>query len=366
MRSHLAHLDDLGFGRLSTRPHRGKPCILNVTLTTIAVVLLLVTGVPARAADGAGALLTDAITLMETGACDAALPLFERIEVNHPDAPEVPVALYNRGLCHERLGDLAAADRVYSRIVARHRRSLPFPDALFRRGLARAALGDTRPAQRDFRRLRRRLAGPAGRLTSPRERAVLDLQLGACQAALERPAAGTRLVLPALEVLETIDPVEDPDVNWYVAQSHVVLGDILADGMQRVSLDTADGSLQRERLSRRLELFQEARDHYQSTLRYDAPLWICAAGYKLGRLHETSRDALLAAPSPSLLTDDQARLYRAELERRTADYLSTAAGLYRETLRFASMAHVDNRWVELARERLDRLEIDPLLDDRDL
>jgi len=276
------------------------------------------------------------------------------------------VALYDRGLCHERMGDLEQAEEAYSRVVARHRRSPAFADALFRRGLTRAEREDARAALRDFRRLQRRLAGPAGGSPTPRERAVLDLQLGACHASLGRPAKATRRVVTALEVLEEVDPTLDPDVSWYLAQSHVVLGDLLADGMRAVSLDTADGELQRERLSERLELFQASRDHYQSTLRFDAPLWICAAGYKLGMLHEASRTDLLAAPPPALLTEDQARLYRAELERRTTDYLTTAVGLYRETLRFASMARVDNRWIERARARLDALEMDPVFEGRGL
>ena len=311
-------------------------------------------------------LLTEAITLMETGACDAAVPLFRRIEEDHAGAPQVPVALVDRGLCHERMGELQEAEEAYSRVVTRHRRSPAFADALFRRGLTRAEREDPRAALRDFRRLHRRLGRPGSSTPTPRERAVLDLQLGSCHAALGRPATATRLVVPALEILETIDPEQDPDVSWYLAQAHVVLGDLLADGMEEVSLDTPDGELQRERLTRRLELFQMSRDHYQSTLRYDAPLWICASGYKLGMLHEASRAALLAAPAPSLLTEDQARLYRAELERRTADYLTTAAGLYRETLRFASMARVENRWVERTRERLEALELDPVIEGQGL
>ncbi len=360
MRSHIAHLGERGFGRLSTRPHRGRSCTPRTALAVLTLLALLAPGRSlARPEPETTAELAEALALMETGACDQALILFQALIDADPRAPRAAVALFDSGLCHERGEDLASALAAYSRVVQGHRRSPAFHDALFRRGLVHAALDEPRSAQRDFRRLRRLRAA-----RSAREQAVLELQLGACHAALDRPARATQRVLPALETLESVDLREDPDAAWYLAQAHVVLGDVLADGMRDVSLDTSDGELQRRRLSRRLELFGEARGHYEATQLYDAPLWTCAAGYKLGRLHEENREDLLAAPVPGLLTEDQARLYRIELERRTAAFLTAAATLYRGTLEFAAMAHVENRWVDGARQRLDELELDPASEGR--
>jgi len=344
---------------MSTRPLRGEPCYPTLPAVALAAALLL--SQHALATEPPGELLGEAAILMETGACDGAIPLLEAVVDGHPGSPEAALALFDLGLCQERMGDLEAALAAYDRGVREPRRSPAFRDTLFRRGLTHLALDDPRPALADFNRLQR-----TGQARGAREKAVLRLERGACLAALGRPARATRLTVGALEELVSVDLDADPDVAWYRAQAHVVLGDLLADGMGRVSLDTADGELQRERLARRLELFGQARDHYLATQELQAPLWICAAGFRLGQLYERSREDLLAAPAPSLLTEDQAALYRAQLVRRTAAYLEEAASVYRETLRFAAMARVENRWVEGARSRLDELDVAPLLESHDL
>lgn len=361
MRSYLAHLSEWGFGQMSTRPHRGGPCYLLPAPLANLVLAAALFPLTASAAEAPATLLADAVVLMETGACDGAVPLLEELVASHPRAREVPTALFDLGLCRERQGDLDSSLLAYGDVLHSHRRSTVFRDALFRRGLTHAALADPRRALADFSRLRR-----TGAARDQREKAVLRLQLGACHGALGRTARAARLVVQAQETLEQVDLHEDPDAAWYLAQAHVVLGDLLADGMERVSLDTVDGDQQRERLARRLELFSQARDHYLATQSYDSPLWICAAGARLGQLYERAREDLLAAPPPSLLTEEQAALYHAELVRRTAEYLEAAAEVYRETLRFAAMARVDNRWVEQARLRLDELDVEPLIQSNDL
>lgn len=358
MRSHLAHLGLRGIGRLHTRPRRAKsflrsPLLLLWVATALAG--------PARATEDASSLFAEAGTLGETGACDAAIDLYDQIVERYPQSPEAPLALYNAGLCHERAGDLDAALQRYAAVLAGYAHRETARDARFRHGLTLQAQGFPRDALRDFRRLERGAAAE-----TDREQAVLDAQIGSCLAALGRPVLATGRLVPALEILQALDPIEDPDAAWYEAQIHVALGDILAGAAAAISLATPNQDLQRERLERRLELVRKAGDHYRAAGTSDAPLWTCAAGFKLGQMVEVLRQDVLEAPAPRYLDEAQRDLYLATLEEITTRYLLQALEIYRETVAFASMAGVENRWVDAARERLESLELEPLLENEGL
>jgi tetratricopeptide (TPR) repeat protein len=354
MRSNLAHLVLRGIWRLPTRPIRARPFLpspLPLLWLTIAI------AGPARASEDASTLFAEAATLGETGACDAAIDLYDQIIERFPGSPEAPLAHYNAGLCHERAGDLDAALQRYAAVLDGYADRNAARDARFRHGLTLLAQGFPRDALRDFRRLER-----GSKAAPERERAVLDAQIGSCLAALGRPQAATDRLVPALEFLQALDPLEDPDAAWYMAQIHVALGDILADAAAKLSLSTPDQDRQRERLERRIELVHEAGDHYRAAGTSNAPLWTCAAGFKLGRMLELLREDVLEAPAPRYLDEAQRDLYRATLEELTARYLLEALAIYRETVAFASMAGVENRWVDAARERLETLDLEPLLE----
>jgi len=353
MRSNQAHLEKRGIGRLPTRPSRVKPSFRSVSL--LFCILLLASA--ARAEEEPRALFEEATTLMETGACDGALPLYDDLVARFPAAPEAPLALYNAGRCHERAEDLDAALQRYDAVLSGYRSHDAATDARFRRGLVLMELERPQEALREFLRLER-----AGSATTIREVAVLDAQIGACQATLGRSRLATRRLVPALEALESIDPLEDPDARWYVAQVHVAMGDLLADGARRVSLQGRDHDQVRERLQRRTDLVVQARDHYAAAAAEDAPLWACAAGYKLGRLYEGYLEAVAEIPAPAVLDPAQQQVFLQVLLEEVAHYQMAAVTIYQETLDYAAMTGVENRWVRRTLERLEGLDLEGVME----
>ena len=290
------------------------------------------------------ALLDDAIVLAQTGACDGAVPLLEELVSRFPASAEAPTALFTWGQCLERFEDLDGASRRYEDLLESYPHAVEAPDARFRHGVLALVQGSYRAALADFRALR------GG---TPTERAILGVQLGTCHRGLGHPRRATRLLVAALEDLQAANE------SWYLAQAHVSLGDVLADAMERISMEVQGDRRQRKRLARRQDLFVRAEEHYRAAADTGFPLWGCAAGYKLAAMHEIQRDALLATPPPRWMDEDQIQVYRSTLAERTAGYTIAAADLYRQTLTFAAGSGVENRWTAAARDALDGLTPSP-------
>jgi len=291
-------------------------------------------------ADGAAELLHDAALLADSGACDGAVPLLQDLVALYPGSNEAPEALFVWARCLERLDDVEGAIRRYGDVLEAYPEAAQARDARFRRGVLLLVQQSPGPALADFRRLRGE---------TPTERAILELQRGACHQGLGHDRRATRLLVGALQTLE------GSDESWYLAQAHVALGDVLAGAMDRISMQVGSERRQRERLARRTSLFDRAAAHYEAAAATGIPLWGCAAGYKLAGMHERQRDALLATPPPRWLDEESARIYRSSLRERTDSYTEAAADLYRQTLTFAAGHGVRNRWTEATQQALDAL-----------
>lgn len=355
MRPNLAHLVNRGNRAVPHTAAPGKFLLISLLIAATATT-------PAIASTSAGDLLEEGRILMETGACEEALARFDDVAGQAPHSDEAAHAHFLAGQCLEATRDVEGAIERFGRALTAGRGSEVGVDARFRRGLALLTLGEPRRAQRDFRHLQR-----AGAPTNDRETAKLDLQLASCQHALGHPRRATDLLLPALETLTAanagaVEADADPEVLWYLSQAHVLAGDLIGDEMDRISMDVPTIEEQRERLRRRIELFEEAARHYRWAGHLSSPLWVCAAGYQLGQLHERQRLGVLEAPPPDFLSAAQQAVYAAQLHETLGRWLAEAMAIYRDMLAIAAAAGVRNRWVDLAEERLADGPEEPLPD----
>lgn len=301
-------------------------------------------------------LLEEARVLVETGACDGAMPLLEQIISDHPGAEEAPAALYEAGRCFEASRDPGAAVGSYERILTDYRRSPEATDASFRLGTIFATNHQHRDALALFRSLRRQ-----GVAVTDREQAELALQIGTSLSALGRERPAIREIVPALEILDGIDVREDPEVSVYRSQAHVVLGDLAARAMQDISMATPNASKQRERLQQRAAAMEIASGHYRAAVDDRAVYWSCAAGFKMGQLNENQYHGVLAAPAPRGLDDEQSRIFVESLQDAAVKFLVAARQTYLDTQEFASRMGASNEWTELAVDRLETMDLEPLM-----
>ncbi len=346
MRSYLAHLVVRGIRAV---PHTAAPGkVLHIAAAALLAAAVSLAHADDREYDDP---LIEVTQLMGAGAFDEALQRIDEVLAAEPLPGTAAEALYMRGACHEAMDDLEGAIDAYDQLLADYDWDFWADEARFRRGIDLYLLGEPRAALADLRYLARRTDGEP----SP----VVQLQIGACHEALGRPRRAVRLTVDALENLE-LDPREQD--TWYRAQGHVVLGALLVRASEGVSLQVRRSDAQRERLKQRWELLQQAEGHFRQAGDLGQPLWTCAAGVQLGEAYERFREAILAAPPPRGLNEEQAGVYAAELEATTARYQHNAAAIYRDVLSFAATAGVDNPWTERARKRLEQIDTAPLFD----
>jgi AraC-like DNA-binding protein len=90
------------------------------------------------------------------------------------------------------------------------------------------------------------------------------------------------------------------------------------------------------------------------TIQVKDPTWATASGLHIGRLYREFYDALLDAPLPPELTDEQREIYFEELRNhdKLRLLLDKAMSVYEKTLLMAERVGARNDWVDRARDEI--------------
>lgn len=251
-----------------------QPCRVLLCIALLAVVP------QARASDDMRALFDEANVLKDGDACDAAVPLFERV-AEQGAGDVVAYARYNAGICLEGLGRADEARAHYDALVDEN--ALPegmLSSALFRRALLDVIPGVfTREARRDLMRVRRMESGAL-------ERAQVDLQLARLDSLSDHPRAALRRVLRAGKVLDQAgDDVErdrrGAPLDWYRAEAAVIRGTLWAQSAARTRVTLRPRGAITKRIGQRAEAMSAAEGHFAVAAGFPFR-WAPQALYDLG------------------------------------------------------------------------------------
>ena len=97
-----------------------------------------------------------------------------------------------------------------------------------------------------------------------------------------------------------------------------------------------------------------AVDVYLQVAKLRAPEWTAAAAYKIGLGYQRFAEALIEAPVPPNMSDEEREVYRARLQERAQPIEDQAARAFEAAVRLAWQAQAYNRWTELSAEHLAR------------
>lgn len=143
--------------------------------------------------------------------------------------------------------------------------------------------------------------------------------------------------------------------NYFVAQSIFYLGEIETVRMKEVVLEFPQERLE-YLLEQKARLLLSAQNHYLRVIKTGNILWATAAGFKTGELYEVFYDHLINAPIPEELTDEQKEIYREELKKRISVLITKAVRVYEATIDVGKRTGLNSRWIEYAKEHMDRLQ----------
>lgn len=277
-------------------------------------------------------------------ACDRT---YRRLIELFPDSLYIPFALYNRGLCLERLGQFqqaAAAFRRYAQIATdlRDRR-----DGEFRWGYNLVRTGENATAVHLYTRLlEAEDIGPADRAECHLRRGTALLNLG-------------RFGEAEKDLKQSMDRVREAyeghvEGNELFAEAHFRRGEIYQRLSHKVPLKLPIAKMKNE-LGEKVRFFKQARDSYIDALNVQHSHWQPAALLKLGELYEQFYLDVLGAEVPADFSRDEKYYYLIELKKLLQPILEQSLAIYEKNITMSERIGIQNEWVVETERRIERL-----------
>lgn len=292
----------------------------------------------------------------DKAAFDRALKVYDQLVVEFPESEHVLIALYNTGLCYERLEEPEHALVRYQRVIDEHPGTKSHKDALFRKAFLMGGLKEWVQVADTFWAIRQ-----LGNLNTMDE---LEARVGqGVGMFMQRDYATAEFEFrSALNFHRDHKKGEFLPAEYWVGQSRFYLGEIYARQMEEVVLSapqSADGEwveAMGKELEKKCELLMRAQNNFIRAIRVGHHGWATAAGFRIGALYERLYDDLVEVPVPLELTEDQKLAYREELQKRVGILVTKAIKVYEMSLEMAARVGQKNEWVSKTSESLERMK----------
>lgn len=292
---------------------------------------------------------------LESGRCDQAVRLYDRVPSEFPSSRYVSPSLYNAGLCLLEGDELAQAAQRFERLL----REVPgSPDVQHTRyQLANVYLrlerwDDSLEQARTL--LDRTDLTPDERVEAMSYAAQAELGAGRRREAAER--ARTTLAFARTR------PDDDRVTQVYhLAAANYVYAETIRLQAEAIALPEGGVAVQRPVLERRAQLILAAQREYFDTMRHTHPHWAAAAGYRIGEMYDHFWEAITTAPVPppqSTMNAEERQIYdqeyRTYLARLVKPLIRHSIRYWELTLMMVERTGVETEYTEKIREDLER------------
>ncbi|MCB9526829.1 MAG: tetratricopeptide repeat protein [bacterium] len=286
----------------------------------------------------------DAFERHDFAACELA---YGRLIERFPESPYTHVALYNRGLCLEQLGEHGRAATHFRRHAQLATELRDQRDGEFRWGYNLIKTGDYPTAVALYDRLL------AAEDLQPLDRAECHLRRGVARARLGRPGEAERDLKASLSYTEegTEGFVQGSELY---AEAHFRRGEIYQRLAHGVGLKLPVQKMKAD-LDDKVRFFRQAQESYITALNVQHSYWATAAGLKLGELYEQFYLDVLRAEVPQDFDPETRRFYFVELRKQLQPLLEQSLAIYEKNITMSERIGARNEWVAETETRLTRL-----------
>lgn len=282
-----------------------------------------------------------------------AAALFARYLGHDPAGEQARQAYPGLARAHEQLGDFEAAIRAYDGFL-RHFGDDPSVPVMFgRRGACEAEIGEWERSAVSFAQMiehGRDTLLAADRVEALARQGFALFQLDRFADADARLAEADEIYLAAIESGQA----RFGD-TYFVAMARFYRAAILHHRFRAVAIRLPEPQMN-EDFQAKLALLEQAQDAYNLTIQARHVYWVSAAGYQLGSLFEEFYDAIMYAPMPEWLDEQQRETYYLQLEEQLRPVVDKAIWVFEKNLETARKLGYDNEFVALSERQLDRLQ----------
>ena len=297
----------------------------------------------------------DAVTLYqeglrfhESGRCDRAVAFYDRLREEFPSSRYFSAAAFNAGRCLEELDRNDEAILRYQVITRGLEKSKDWVDAGFRESMCLASLEKFPEAAE----LLEKLVNRDDLSVSDRiDALVLKGEALKKMGELVKAESTFRRALRIYRQRgkdEYLDPVP-------AARAEFRLSELTEERFQAAPLRLPEEQMQAD-LEAKAVLLLSAQGGYLRTIRYGDPEWATAAGYRIGNLYLHLHQAMEQAPVPDDLSEEEVKIYKNVLRKRTAVLLRKALKVFQMTVELAERTFVQNRYTQAARQQMEFVE----------
>ncbi|MBI5478570.1 MAG: tetratricopeptide repeat protein [Deltaproteobacteria bacterium] len=310
-----------------------------------------------------------------------AVELYERVRKTFPKGEFAARATFVLGSMHEARADYKKAVQEYERAVA-GARTVQTADALYNAALLRQLLGDNLRAAELFRKYAEvfpdradawdvflRAGAALERAGKPKEAAALyeeyvrrapgaggrrgveALTRAGVLVRQRDPAAAAALFARALDMFGKARLQPGGPQAAFAAQARFLVGEARFAEFEQVKLELPEKELQK-RIGEKARRMKTAVEAYLQVAKLKAPEWTAAAAFKIGLCYQRFAEALVEAPVPQNMSDEEKEIYRAGLQERAQPIEDQAQKAFETAVRFARAARAYNQWTALSAEHL--------------
>lgn len=282
-----------------------------------------------------------------------AAALFARYLGHDPSGEAARQAYGGLARAHEQLGDFEAAIRAYDGFLHHFPSDPERPTMLARRGACEAEIGQWERSAASFAAMLE--SGGPDMLAADRVMALARRGFALYQLERFDEADATLADADAIYTSTTEAKHERFGDTYFVGMARFYRAAILHVRFRAITIRLPEAQMQVD-FQTKLALLEQAQDAYNDVIRARHVFWVSAAGYQLGSLFEEFYDALMYAPVPEWLDEQQRRSYYEELEQELRPVVDKAVWVFERNLEAARKLGYDNEFVALSEQQLERLQ----------
>jgi tetratricopeptide (TPR) repeat protein len=299
------------------------------------------------------ATLPEAEAALAAGEPARAAALFAAYLAQNPDPATAKQAYPGLARAHEQLGDCAAAVRAYDELITRFTADAGADDMY---AGPRRLPGRARPVASLGRRLRQGVReghGPddPGRVPGPPGLRLFEL--GQFKEADPLLAKADQIFLAAQEQAK-----ERFTTFYFVGMARFYRAAIHHRAFRDVEIRPPEKTMA-EDFARKFALLEQAQDGYNYTIKAKHVFWVSAAGFQMGTIFEEFYDAVMHAPVPEWLDDNQRRVYYEELKSQLRPVVNKAIWVFEKNLETSRKLGYDSPFIAADRGQAERSPGDP-------
>ena len=295
------------------------------------------------------ATLPEAEAALAAGEPARAAALFGGVLAQSPDEATTRQAYPGLARAHEQLGDCAAAIRAYDEYINR------FPndagaDMFASRGACQAELGQWQASAADFGKAFEKATVPTTQVEFLTRQGYAFFELGQFKEADPLLAKADQIFLAAQEQAK-----ERFTTFYFVGMARFYRAAIHHRAFRDVEIRADEKNMAAD-FARKFALLEQAQDGYNYTIKAKHVFWVSAAGFQMGTMFEEFYDAVMHAPVPEWLDENQRRVYYEELKNQLRPVVNKAIWVFEKNLETSRKLGYDSPFIAQTEAKLSDLQ----------